>query len=88
MIHRRWQGTGEAIRVDPVDRIPDFDPRSGDHLWTIGTLYRVVPEQWSDPTATPMLDSENLLTVAGPVCFHCERIYTQQLAQRRCKGKP
>lgn len=88
--HREIVSTGQTIRVDPVDRVPDYDPRSGDHLWIVTTAYQVDPEHWRspDPTVTPMLDHENLLSVAGPGCFYCEQVYTPQLAKRRCKGEP
>jgi len=85
---RAWVSTGQTERIDPVDRIPDFDPRSGDHLWTVITAYRVVPEQWKDPTHTPHLDHESLLSVTAPGCFHCEEYWTPRLASRRCPGKP
>jgi hypothetical protein len=90
MAYRKIVPTGQPIRVDPVDRIPDYDPRSGDHLWVITTAFRVDPARWSspDPTVTPMLDHENLLSVAGPGCFYCEQVYTSLLATRRCKGDP
>lgn len=90
MTERQIVSTGFTQKVDPFDRIPDYDPRTGDHLWVVTTAYRVVPEQWhsGDPTVTPMLDMENLLSVAGPGCFYCEQVYTPLLATRRCKGEP
>lgn len=90
MTERRIVPTGQTIRVDPVDRIPDYDPRTGNHLWIVTTAHQVDPAQWrsNDLTVTPMLDHENLLSVAGPGCFHCEQHYTPLLATRRCKGEP
>jgi hypothetical protein len=78
-----WQSTGAQHEVPgTVDRIPDFDPRSGDHLWTIITMYR-----WGGPTVErPTLDNENLLSVMGPGCYYCEQPWSERLAQRRCKG--
>lgn len=86
---RRWVSTGftQHSRGD-IDRVPDFDPRTGEHLWTIVTMYRIDPTKMSDPTHTPLLDNETLLTVAGPVCFYCEQAYTPRLLRRRCKGRP
>lgn len=88
--HREIVSTGFQQRVDPVDRIPDYDPRSGDHLWTITGAWRIDPARWTspDPTVLPMLDAENLLSIAGPGCFYCEQYYTPLLASRRCKGEP
>lgn len=90
MVERRIVSTGHTIQVDPVDRIPDYDPRTGNHLWIVTSVYQVDPQQWrsDDPTVTPMLDHENLLSVAGPGCFYCEQVYTPLLATRRCKGEP
>jgi len=85
---REWQGTNTHQYVNAfTPRIPEYDKRSGNHLWTIITMYRVDPLKFSDPTATPMLDMENLLTVMGPGCYYCEQLYTPLLAMRRCKGE-
>jgi hypothetical protein len=86
---RQWATTGDQQRVDPsmlVDRLPDFDPRTGDHLWMVMSGYRVVPEQWHEPTHTPMLDAENLLTITVPFCYYCEQAWSERLATRRCRG--
>lgn len=68
MTYREIVSTGQAVRVDPVDRIPDYDPRSGEHLWVVTGAWQVNPQRWSssDASITPMLDHENLLSVAGP----------------------
>lgn len=86
---RQIVATGHQQHIDPsilVDRIPDFDPRTGDHLWMVATVYRVVPQQWTDPTHTPTLDAENLLSMVGPGCYHCGQPYSPRLATRRCAG--
>lgn len=87
MTGREWTGTGQHIKVDAVDRIPEFDPRTGDHLWNVIAMFRINPAAAADPTATPMLDGENLLSILGPGCFYCEEVYTPRLALRRCRGK-
>lgn len=79
-----WRGTGQKQLVPGnTDRVPKFDPRAGDHLWIIMSVHR-----WNPDTETPMLDMENLLTIQGPGCYHCEQPYTPRLASRRCKGHP
>lgn len=84
---RRWASAGHTQLVDGfTGRMPDFDPRTGEHLWMVNTTYRVDPAQWTDPTHTPILDLENLLLVSPPGCWHCEQLYTPQLAKRRCRG--
>lgn len=70
-----------------VDRIPPFDPRTGEHLWIVAVAYRVDPSAW-DRTKLPVLDQENLARIAGPGCYYCEQTYSTLLAGRRCKGQP
>jgi hypothetical protein len=77
-----WVNTGQYQKVEQFDRVPDYDPRKGDHLWTINTMYR-----WGGPDVEqPTLDMENLLVIAGPGCFYCEKLYSPLLARRRCPG--
>jgi hypothetical protein len=79
-----WRSTGYRQRVPGnFDRVPEYDPRSGDHLWAVFSMYRVNPQ-----AEEPMLDVENLLTVQGPGCYFCEEPYTPRLSKRRCPGKP
>ncbi len=78
-----WVPQGQHVRIDGhVDRIPEFDPRTGDHLWAVFSVYR-----WTPGVETPMLDQENLLTIQGPGCYYCLTEYTPAAATRRCKGK-
>lgn len=89
MPQRRWVSTGQTEKIEPRSRrMPDFDPRTGDHLWTVATTYRVDPTQWTDPAVTPMLDHESLTYVSPVFCFHCEETYTPALSLRRCPGRP
>lgn len=79
-----WVPQEMLVAVDGnVDRVPDFDPRTGEHLWTWGVLFRATPG-----VEEPMLDAENLLRIAGIGCYYCERVYGERLAQRRCPGRP
>jgi hypothetical protein len=85
-----WQGTGETVQVaGHVDRVPEFDKRTGDHLWIMLACWRVDPAKLARPLDGPsLLDSENMLTLNGPGCYFCEQIYSPRLATRRCKGTP
>lgn len=87
-----FSATGFVQRVPGnVDRVPEFDPRAGEHLWTISLTYRVDPAKFTPEGAgdgPALLDLENLLLTVGPGCFYCERIYTPLLATRRCPGEP
>lgn len=87
---RAWVSTGHTDRIPNTDfdRIPPFDPRSGEHLWIVTTAHKVNPAVWTEASHTPMLDRETLLSVAGPGCYYCEKVYTPLLATRRCTGEP
>lgn len=84
-LHGEWRETYQQVEIPGnFDRIPDYDPRAGEHLWTVLTMFR-----WGGPgVEQPILDSENLLTVQGPGCYYCEEVYTPRLATRRCPGRP
>jgi hypothetical protein len=80
------KGTGHIVEVrNHVDRIPEFDPRSGEHYWIVLTTYKVDPEKFTKGEG--FLDTENLVSVSPPGCYHCEQVYTPYLAHRRCKGE-
>lgn len=83
----RWRPTGhrELVRGH-VDRVPVFDPRTGEHLWIMLTVYRVDPLLWTDPVHAPTLDHESLISVTGPGCYYCEQPYGPRVAARRCRG--
>lgn len=86
---RRWTGAGQyAVDGAQLDRTPEFDPRTGEHLWIWIVVFRAQPQLIGDPTHTPILDMENLLSVSGPGCLYCEQDYSARLAARRCKGRP
>jgi hypothetical protein len=57
----------------------------GEHLWIVLTAFRVTPRE--GPVHYD-LDPENLVTVAPPGCYVCERKWSPQLAARPCPGNP
>ncbi len=85
---RTWHELGQQQVDNPmeIDRIPLFDPRSGEHFWIMALAYRVDPKLFADGTHTPILDRENLASVSGPGCYYCEQPYSPQIAARRCRG--
>lgn len=87
-----FRGTGFVQEVPGhIDRVPEYDRRSGDHLWTVTCMYGVDPTMFiagGGGDGPALLDMENLLITAGPGCFYCEKTYTPQLALRRCTGHP
>lgn len=58
------------------------EPSYGNHYWIWTVAYKC---QNPEEKEQVHLDQENLLTIQGPGCLHCEQPYTPQLALRRCK---
>lgn len=85
----RIENTGFMEEVPgAIDKIPDYDPRSGNHLWTMHTMYKCDPEKMFNEKEKTFFDHESLLLVVGPGCYYCEQAYSPQLLHRRCKGNP
>lgn len=79
----------QFIPAGGVDRIPKYDPRSGDHLWTTFAVYRINPVAMTTAINEPVhLDNENLIHVGAMGCYHCEQPYHPRLLRRRCGGEP
>lgn len=87
MASRRWASTDitEEIPAE-IDKIPDFNPKTGNHLWLMHAAFQVDPSTWG-PHTRPHLNSEALVAIAGPGCFYCEQPYAL-VKHSRCKGKP
>ena len=82
-----YRATGFSEKIDNFeDKMPDYDPRTGDHFWFVAATYKVDPQIYL--RGESHLDHESLTSVLGPGCYYCEQYYTPQLATRRCKGKP
>lgn len=77
----------QLIEPGGVDRIPDYDPRSGEHYWTMFAVYRISPETMGTDGPV-LLDRENLVHLGSRGCFHCEQAYSPRLLHRRCPGQP
>lgn len=67
------------------DKLPEFDSRSGDHLWIMITMFKCDPSRLLRGEQL-LMDHENLLSTVGPGCFYCEKPYTPGTDKRRCKG--
>lgn len=78
----------QYIAAGGVDRIPDYDPRSGEHFWTLFAMYRVDPMAVSRSTGPVHLDTENLVHLGAMGCYFCEEPYSPRLLHRRCPGEP
>jgi len=63
------------------------DPGRGKHLWIITAAWRVTdPATSRDPDGVFHMDRENLLTLAGPGCFKCERPWAPETERKWCNG--
>lgn len=65
-------------------RAPLPEHNNGQHEWTVVAAFRVNPEA----DKQYQLDMENLMSVEGPGCLHCERGWTPQRAAKPCPGEP
>lgn len=81
------QGLGHEYEVT-ADRVAKMDPLAGvapgEHLWIMTCAFRV------HPPVKPMalMDTENLINVAGPGCLVCEQVWTVELGALPCPGDP
>lgn len=77
------RSTGIHIKATHKYRAPAMpETRPGKHLWVIAGMWRVDPRQVNEVH----LDLENLISIEGPGCYHCEQAYTPELAARSCEG--
>ncbi len=81
--------TGQLERhAGPVDRVPEYDPATREHLWITLVMYRVDPAR-VEAGEQLILDSVNLLSAGLSVgCFYCESPYAKRLTYRPCPGEP
>lgn len=62
------------------------DPGKGVHYWVMTNAFSVADPEAAMSGETLYMDAENLLMVAGPICFKCEEPYSKRLAHRKCTG--
>lgn len=88
MYESQFTSTGHSEFIEEApDKIPDFDPRSGDHLWISTAVYKVNPEKMLTGESS-IMDHEVLLAIVGPGCYYCEQVYSPLIARCKCKGHP
>ncbi len=56
---------------------------AGRHLWIYAAVFKVEEPARSQQN----FDSENLLTIEGPMCFHCEQMWYSSIGSK-CPGEP
>lgn len=88
MTTSRITGTGTDYELPPkrtLDARVARADRPGEHLWLMTAAWKL-----DDPERSMRepqhLDAENLLIVAGPGCYKCEREYSRKLARQPCRG--
>jgi hypothetical protein len=75
-------------RTEVLERRLIEADRPGEHLWIMTAGWLIAdPGSASDPDVIKLMDRENLVIMAGPGCFKCERPYSGQMAKRRCLGR-
>jgi hypothetical protein len=61
--------------------------KPGQHLWIITAGWIMTdPASAYDPAVIKLLDRENLVALAGPGCYKCEKPYSGKMAKRPCLG--
>lgn len=80
-------GDGKLQIIETPPKLPPFDDRSGNHMWTILCAYEVNPDEWLDPDSIPQLTADKLRDVSSIGCVYCGLPYDSRLKMRRCRGK-
>lgn len=75
--------TGILQDGDPNKIRANVPVSKGRHLWTYLAIFKV-----DDPARSHQdFDSENLLSIVGPGCFHCEQTWYPSIGSK-CPGEP
>ena len=78
----RHRPLGWSIHAIPISGNLDQIPKHvGDHLWTWTAVFRAWPG-----SGRPLLESGELLRVAGITCHYCGKEYTPVTHARLCRG--
>ncbi len=76
---------GPKVQAVQHHNAPIPKPEPGEHLWMLMAMYRV---EAPHPNAEYQMDTENLVTIDGPGCYVCERMWTEAIGARPCPGEP
>jgi hypothetical protein len=85
-----WRVTGQGVGYAPptsatLDKRLRAADQPGKHLWLVTAGWALAdPERPYE--STQQLDAENLVILAGPGCYKCEREYSRKLARLPCTG--
>jgi hypothetical protein len=72
---------------ETLDKRLEAADRPGQHLWIMTAAWLIAdPASAYDPSKIKLMDRENLVTLAGPGCWKCEKEYSAAMAKRKCLG--
>lgn len=82
------RGLGLSQRADDKKVAADIkDPGRGKHLWAVFAMYAVAdPAVLFDRERDFLMDTENLISIDGPGCYKCEKVFSPDVARRFCQG--
>jgi DNA modification methylase len=85
------RSTGIHQRVQ-FTRLPDSPPPGGPHQWIVAAMWKLSDEearhQATGSGGEVHLSADNLLSIEGPGCWVCERVWTPAIADQPCTGEP
>lgn len=81
-------GTGVLQNASGMFHMKVVDPGRGKHYWNFVAMYSIKdPGSAISPDGPGVqLDMENLITIEGPGCLKCEKVYTPGLELKWCPG--
>ena len=85
------RATGLGVHQEARDKFASEipDPGRGKHLWAMFAMYQVHnPSDCMNPDGQILMDRENLLSIDGPGCFKCEKVWSPDVERRFCQGTP
>jgi hypothetical protein len=95
----RQQRRDRATYQSPSGAMMDAKLKSSDipgqHIWIMTAAWKIADPEKAykaattrefDPDQSYLLDGENMLGLAGPGCYKCEREYSPKLAALQCQG--
>jgi hypothetical protein len=85
-VYRDPVDTGVRYEVPgTLNRIPPFDPASGEHFWVMPVMYHVGPDAIGEDGRLNC-DMHSIALVNAVGCYYCEELCTAGVMRRRCKG--
>lgn len=74
------------VGQDVLQRRMELANTPGQHMWIITAAWLASDPQGAAAGVDQFLDTENMLSFGGPICFKCEQVWSRKLEQRPCTG--